>query len=229
MAWDDKQQMTPTPALQRIHICLLEDHRILSEGLAMMLGGEPDITVVALCQKVADATQVALSQHVDLFLVDLRLQGEEGFGLLEMLHRTEHPARVVVLAAEVEVAELVRLVSLGASGIILKKSPPGELLRCIRSVAAGEAWLDQNHLNALLHELSRPHREESEQALTDREKTILRSLLQGLSNKQIAERMSIRETAVKSLLQTLFRKTGVHARSQLVRVALEKYREELGS
>jgi two-component system nitrate/nitrite response regulator NarL len=195
----------------------------------MMLGGEPDIKVVALCQKVADAAQVAVSQQVDLFLVDLRLQGEEGFGLLEKLHGMKHPARVVILAAQVEVAELVRLVSLGVSGIILKKSPPGELLRCIRSVASGEAWLEQNHLNALLHELSRPHHEESEQPLTDREKAVLRSLLQGLSNKQIAERMQVRETAVKFIIQTLFRKTGVHARSQLVRVALEKYREELGS
>ena len=65
--------------------------------------------------------------------------------------------------------------------------------------------------------------------LTDKEKTVLCSLLQGLSNKQFAERMHIRETAVKFYLQTLFRKTGVHARSQLVRVALEKYREELGN
>jgi len=221
--------MTPTLAPERIRICLLEDHRILSEGLAIILGGEPDIKIVALCQKVADAAQVAVSQKVDLFLVDLRLQGEAGFDLVEKLRRMEHPARVVILAAEVEVAELVRLVRLGVSGIILKKSPPGELLRCIRSVAAGEAWLEQSHLNALLHELSKPQPEEPEQALTDREKAILRSLLQGLSNKQIAERMHIRETAVKSLLQTLFRKTGVHARSQLVRVALEKYREEIGS
>ena len=195
----------------------------------MILGGEADIKMVALCQKVADAAQVAVSQEVDLFLVDLRLQGEEGFDFLERLHGMGHRARVVILAAQVEVGELVRLVSLGVSGIILKKSPPGELLRCIRSVAAGEAWLEQNHLNALLHELSRPQPGESEQPLTDKEKTVLRSLLQGLSNKQIAERMHIRETAVKFYLQTLFRKTGVHARSQLVRVALEKYREELGS
>jgi two-component system nitrate/nitrite response regulator NarL len=195
----------------------------------MILGSEPDIKVVALCQKVADAAQVAVSQQVDLFLVDLRLQGEEGVELLERLRQMEHPARVVILAAQVEVTELVRLVSLGVSGIILKKSPPGELLRCIRSVAAGEAWLEQKHLSALLHELSKPRHNESEQALTDREKAVMRSLLQGLSNKQIAERMHIREAAVKSLLQTLFRKTGVHARSQLVRVALEKYREELGS
>ncbi len=195
----------------------------------MMLGEEPDIKIVALCQKVADAADVAVSQKVDLFLVDLRLQGEEGFEMLEKLHGMEHPARVVILAAQVEVAELIRLVSLGVSGIILKKSSPGELLRCIRSVASGEVWLEQSHLNALLGELSKPHQDKSGQALTDREKTVLRSLLQGFSNKQIAERMHIRETAVKFLLQTLFRKTGVHARSQLVRVALEKYREELGS
>ena len=221
--------MTPTLAPQRIRICLLEDHRILSEGLAMILGGEPDITIVALCQKVADAAQVAVSQEVDLFLVDLRLQGEEGFELLEKLHGMKHPARVVILAAQVEVGELVRLVSLGVSGIILKKSPPGELLQCIRTVAAGEAWLEKTHLNALLRELSKPHHDESGQVLTEKEKTVLRLLLQGLSNKQIAERMQIRETAVKFYLQTLFRKTGVHARSQLVRVALGKYREELGS
>jgi DNA-binding NarL/FixJ family response regulator len=121
------------PAPQRIRMCLLDDHRILSEGLALMLGREPDIDVVAQCHRVVEAAQVAVSQEVDLFLVDLRLDGEEGFALLERLRGMEHPGRVVVLAAQVEDAELVRLASLGVSGIIFKNSPPDVLVQCIRS------------------------------------------------------------------------------------------------
>ena len=218
--------MTPTRAPQRIRICLLDDHKVLSQGLAVMLGGEADIEVVGQCYKVADAVQVATSQDVDLFLIDLRLEGEDGSTLAERLREMEHPARVLVLAAQVEPADLVRLVRLGVSGIVLKNSPPEALLQSIRSVAAGEAWLGQDHLSALLRELSKNHLE-AQTALTEREREVLRSLLQGLSNKEIAERLLVRETTVKFLLQNLFHKNGVHTRSQLVRVALEKYRGEL--
>ena len=195
----------------------------------MVLGGEPDIEVVAQCYNVADAAQVAGSRGVDLFLVDLRLKGEDGFALIERLRAMKHPARVVVLAAQVEDAELLRLVSLGVAGIILKHSPPGILVKCIRSVASGEVWLDQKHLQVLIRELSKPLVNESDTALTGREKEVLRALLQGLSNKEIAEHLDIRETGVKFLLQNLFRKTGVHTRSQLVRIAMQTYREELGT
>ena len=221
--------MTPTMAPHRIRICLLDDHRILSEGLAMVLGAESDIEVVAQCYNVADAVQVAGSQAVDLFLVDLRLKGEDGFALIERLRGMKHPARVVVLAAQVEDVELVRLVRLGVAGIILKHSPPGELVHCIRFVASGEVWLDQKHIRVLIRELSKPAGNESDKALTGREKEVLRALLQGLSNKEIAERLEIRETGVKFLLQNLFRKTGVHTRSQLVRIAMQRYRDELGT
>jgi len=192
----------------------------------MLLRAEPDMEVVALCDKVADAAHMAICQGVDLFLVDFRLDGEHGFELLERLRAMAHPARVAVLAAQVDDAELVRLVSLGVSGIILKNSPPDVLTQCIRSVASGEAWLDQKHLSALLRELSKTH-VEPETTLTDREKDILRSLLQGLSNKEIAEQWQIPETKVKFFLQNLFRRYGVHTRSQLVRIALEKYRDQL--
>src|SRR5262249_27921304 len=151
---------------------------------------------------------------------------ETGFQLLERLRQTEFSGRVIILAGEVEEEDVVRLATLGVSGVMLKTSPPQLLIQCIRQVAAGTPWFDPNHVAALLRSIS-GRNVQDDAAFTDREREVLRSLLEGLTNKEIAERLQLRETAVKFILQTLFRKTGVHTRSQLVRIALEKYREQL--
>ena len=221
----DIMSITPSPRVERIRVGLLDDHKILSEGLAAMLSREPDIEVVAQCQRVDQALEAAATQSVSLFVVDLQLDGEDGFALLSQLKKADFPGCVVVLAARVLDEDVVRLVRLGVTGIILKNSPPDVLLNCIRSVAAGEVWFDQRHMSALVRGVSGDKLES--EALTDREKDVLRALLQGLSNKEIADHLQIRETAVKFFLQNLFRKTGVHTRSQLVRIALEKYRDTL--
>ena len=195
----------------------------------MLLGASRTLRLCRCAKRLQMLRQVARSKEVDLFLVDLLLEGEDGFALLERLRRMEHPRAWLSWQPTLKSPSLLScLVSLGVSGIIIQsRVRRAHYWKCIRSVASGEAWLEQNHLSGLLRELSKSHHKEAESELTDREKEVLRALLQGLSNKQIAERMNIRETAVKFLLQNLFRKTGVHARSQLVRIALERYRGEL--
>jgi DNA-binding NarL/FixJ family response regulator len=212
--------MGTTTASPHIRVCLVDDHQILCQGLATMLEREPDIRVVAQCHTVAEGLAAADS-GVDVLVLDLRLGGEDGFTLLEQLRAIHFTGRVVILAAEVKDGEVRRLVGQGVSGIVLKNSPWDRLIQCIRSVASGQPWLEQSHLNALFSSLSE---EESngEDEFTDREKIVLRALLEGLSNKEIAAQLDLRETSVKFILQTLFRKTGVHTRGQLVRVALER-------
>jgi two-component system, NarL family, nitrate/nitrite response regulator NarL len=212
--------MGPTTVSPHIRVCLVDDHQILCQGLATMLEREPDIKVVAQCYTVAEGLAAA-SSGVDVLVLDLRLGGEDGFTLLEQLRAIHFPGRVIILAAEVKGGEVRRLIGQGVSGILLKNSPWDRLIQCIRSVASGQRWLEQAHLDALFSSLSEEGSSEDNE-FTDREKTVLRALLEGLSNKEIAAQLDLRETSVKFILQTLFRKTGVHTRGQLVRVALER-------
>jgi DNA-binding NarL/FixJ family response regulator len=92
-------------------------------------------------------------------------------------------------------------------------------------VVQGEVWLDQNSLRQLVHHA--PAEAESRRRLTDRDRQVMRGVFEGLANKEIADRLQISESSVKASLQQLFDKTGVRTRSQLVRVALEQYREQL--
>jgi len=112
------------------------------------------------------------------------------------------------------------------AGIMLKESPLSVLAEAVRAVASGGAWLDQRFLRALAG-TEPAEGAESKATLSDRERKILRCLLEGLGNKEIAGRLLISETAVKTALQQLFQKTGVRSRSQLVRVALEQYHDQI--
>lgn len=205
-----------------IRVCLVDDHRILCEGLAMLLAREPDIEVVAQCQTVAEGLAAAEAHPIDVLVLDLRLGGEDGFELLEQLRTKTFSGRVAILAAEVADDEVVRLAGLGVSGIILKNSPPESLTKFVRTIAAGEPSFSPVHLTALLRGLSGARAGDESVSFSSREKSILKALCQGQSNKEIAEKLQIRETSVKFSLQTMFRKTGVHTRSQLVRIALEQ-------
>lgn len=126
--------------------------------------------------------------------------------------------------SETEAAELLRR---GASGIFLKHSQPSLLAKAIRKVMLGEVWLDQHYLKVLLQEAKVTEQDDRPRRLSDREREVLRDVFEGLANKEIAARLLVSESSVKATLQQLFFKTGVRTRSQLVRVALENYRDYL--
>src|SRR5262249_31367167 len=101
------------------------------------------------------------------------------------------------------------------------------LTKSIRTVMDGEAWLDQRYLAALLRMRAPGEEDGSRERFTERERAVLRSVLEGQANKEIAGRLQVSESAVKATLQQLFNTPGVRNRSQLVRVALEKYPDQL--
>ena len=120
-------------------------------------------------------------------------------------------------------AETLRIMELGASGIFLKHSPPAQLIDAIHRVVSGEVWLDSKALRALLAgSQDRSAQVRPSAPITSRERAVLKGVFEGLTNKEIAESISLSESSVKSALQQLFEKTGVRTRSQLVRIALER-------
>jgi len=119
------------------------------------------------------------------------------------------------------------LIRKGISGVLLKHGSPASLIQGIRETVKGKVQFAQELLRRALEREEAAHSHKHRSRLTEREKQVLSVVFEGLANKQIADRLQISETAVKASLQQLFTKTGVRTRSQLVRVALEQYRDQL--
>jgi two-component system nitrate/nitrite response regulator NarL len=134
--------------------------------------------------------------------------------------------QILVLTAGVSGPEAVQLVQAGVSGILHKHHSTSELCNTIRQVAAGEVCLEKDYLGSLFQTVDRT-RTQARPTLTERDKTVLRFIFQGLTNKEVGNRLEISEGAVKASLRLLFQKLGVRTRSQLVKVALEQYRDQL--
>jgi two-component system nitrate/nitrite response regulator NarL len=214
--------MTETLA-RKIRILLLDDHALFREGVARLLSPEADFEIVANCGSVEGALQAMSSAEVDIVLLDYDLGRERGTDFLERARAAGFQGRVLVVTAGLSDADAAQLISRGAAGIFLKHSSPALLSKSIRTVMEGEAWLDQRYLAALLR--IRTPREEGR--LTQRERDVLRAVLEGLGNKEIADLLGVSESAIKGSLQQLFNKTGVRNRSQLVRIALEQFQDQL--
>jgi DNA-binding NarL/FixJ family response regulator len=130
--------------------------------------------------------------------------------------------RFLIVTAGMSDAQSVEAVRLGVGGIFTKHSSPVSLARAIRKVMAGETWLDQTSLQALVEVTKRQETPDSNRPFTERENQVLQGVFEGFSNKEIGARLDISESSVKAALQQLFHKTGVRTRSQLVRIALEE-------
>ncbi len=179
--------------------------------------------MVAHCASIEEALSALPTQRIDLVLLDYDLGDQTGFRFIQEARQGGYSGRIFIVTGGMTDPDSVRALGLGVCGIFLKNSSPALLSDAIRRVMAGETWIDQRCIQALVRAVDRTGGTERRKSLTDRERDVLRGVFEGLSNKEIGVRLSISEASVKSALQQLFLKTGVRTRSQLVRVALEEY------
>jgi DNA-binding NarL/FixJ family response regulator len=208
--------------MDKIRILLLDDHALFREGLSRLLDGEPDLEMAACCASVSEATDVLHQKPIDLVLLDYDLGKERGFEFITQARQWGFQGRFLMVTAGMSDAESVQALDLGVSGIFPKHSSPMALLQAIRKVMAGETWLDENAIQALVRASKHPGGTDHTKPFTERETLVLQGVFEGLSNKEIGARLNISESSVKAALQQLFQKTGVRTRSQLVRIALEE-------
>jgi two-component system nitrate/nitrite response regulator NarL len=159
-------------------------------------------------------------------LLDLDLGQERGADFLDRLRKARYNGKVLLVTAGVNDSEVPTLIRKGISGVFLKHGSPALLIQGIREAMEGKALFGQDLLRRALEQVEQPAANQRRSKLTERERLVLSFVFEGLANKQIADRLQISETAVKASLQQLFAKTGVRTRSQLVRVALEQYRDQ---
>jgi DNA-binding NarL/FixJ family response regulator len=206
-----------------IRLLLLDDHALFRESLGKLLDTEPDFRMVAHCASSGEALDALSNHEIDLVLLDYDLGDENGLQFIGRARTAGYKGRIFIVTAGMSDADSVRALGLGVCGIFLKHSSPGLLAEAIRKVVAGETWVDQRCIQALVRAVEHTEGSERRKALSEREQQVLRGVFEGLSNKEIAQRVGISEASVKSALQQLFMKTSVRTRSQLVRVALEEY------
>jgi len=213
--------MQPNP--KRIRALLVDDHALFRESVAAVLSAEPDLQVEH-CASIREALPLLSRAPFDLVLLDHDLGGERASQFLPAARQSGFEGRVLVVTAWVSDNEARRLIRQGVAGIFLKEAPVSELIEGIRTVAAGGTWLDPSLVDAEPGGAAEPS---AAPVFNERQRKVLRFVMEGLSNKEIAWRLQISESYVKAILQSLFQKTGVRTRGQLVRVAFEQYENQL--
>lgn len=205
-------------------ILIVEDHVLLRQLLAQTLAAEPDFQIAGQCGTIGGALEIVAKQPVDMVLLDINLGGEQGGAFLNRAHTAGYRGKVLVITAGISERESAWLLKRGCSGIFLKTEPMDALVTRIRGIMDGTFTLDPSSVKALIAQVVSSTEPRS---LTPRETQVLRAVCEGLSNKEIADRLGVSENSVKSFLQHLFAKTGVRTRAQLVTAAIEQYWDQL--
>ena len=164
---------------------------------------------------------------MDVVLLDYDLGDAKGTEFLAKAQSLGFGGRVLVVTAGVSELEAAELIRQGIAGILRKHCSPAALAQSIRDVSAGKEYFEPGDLRAVLVGTATPQAEFRRKKLTERERQVLHYVFEGLANKEIADRLQVSDSSVKSTLQQLFAKTGVRTRSQLVRTVLETYRDQI--
>ncbi|OUZ08053.1 DNA-binding response regulator [Aeromicrobium sp. PE09-221] len=200
-----------------IRVLLVDDDPLVRTGLSMVLGGAPDIEVIGEAGDGSEALRRA--EGADVVLMDIRMPVMDGLAATERLLARSEPPRVVVLTTFDADEHVVRALAAGASGFLLKDTPPPRIVDAVRMVAAGEPILSPSVTGQLIRHvasngLSAPERAAVE-ALTDREREVALAVARGASNADIAKELFMSVATVKVHLGHVFAKLGVSNRVQV--------------
>ena len=199
--------------MRRLKVFIIEDHPLMVEAIRVSLSSTEEFEIVGTEESGEAALELAERLEPDVVLLDLRLPGIDGLEVLRRLHQSGLKARLVVLSAcdETEIVDLA--LRAGACAFITKRIDPHDLAAALRQ-ALDQTLFQPFRANPLIDSGGSP-----EPALTDRERSVLRAVAQGMSNKEIAKRLSYAEQTVKLDLTHVYRKLGVSNRTEALAVA----------
>ncbi|HEY7016136.1 MAG TPA: response regulator transcription factor [Streptosporangiaceae bacterium] len=218
---------TPSPGAP-VRIVVADDHQIVRNGFAGLLGTQPDFTVVGTAQDGAEAVRVCRQTSPDVILMDVRMPGVDGIEATRQLTSPGCDRPRIVILTTFDLDEYVYdALRAGASGFLLKDVTAEQLFHAVRVIAAGEALLAPTVTRRLISEFARqrPRADSSGAArlaaLTPRETQVLQLVAEGLSNPEIAARLGVTEETVKTHVSRVLAKLGLRDRTQAVVTAYE--------
>jgi two-component system NarL family response regulator len=199
----------------RIRVLCVDDHRIVREGIALIISREPDMDVVGLAASGEEALLLFERQRPDLTLMDLRLGAMSGLEAIHAIRRMQPAARIVVLTMYQGDEDVYRALAAGAATYLLKETLPDDLIRVMRDVHRGGHPLGANLKARLDQRAAQP-------TLTPREIEVMKLVSQGLRNKEVAAVLGIAERTVAVHLNNIFAKFQVNERTAAVNIALRR-------
>jgi DNA-binding NarL/FixJ family response regulator len=205
-----------------IRVVLVDDDPLVRSGLALILGGADDVEVVGQAEDGRAALAVVAEQRPDVVLMDIRMPGMDGIEATAALLRGTAPPKVIVLTTFGADDHVLRALSAGAHGFLLKDTAPVDIVDAVRRVAGGDPTVSPAVLETLIGQVTRgrePDRAHAAQErlarLTDREREIADAVGQGLTNAEIAAELHLSVPTVKAHVGRLFTKLGVDNRVQI--------------
>ncbi len=202
-------------ATESIRVFLLDDHEIVRRGIANLLAAEPDIEIVGEAGTAAEALGRIPASRPDVAVLDARLPDGSGIDVCRDIRSAEPSIRCLILTSYDDNDAVFAAVMAGASGYLLKEVRGTSLIEAIRQVAAGRSLLDPSVTERLLDKLRQPAEVDHRlAALTEREREILDLIADGLTNRQIGERLFLAEKTVKNYVSGLLAKLGMQRRTQ---------------
>lgn len=204
-----------SPSPSRIRILVVDDHFVVRMGLVASINTEDDLQVVAEAGDAQQAVEQYRQHRPDVVLMDLRMPDLDGVAATALLGRETPPARVIVFSSFEGDENVRRALEAGAHAYVVKSGPHAELLAAIRSVHAGKFYLPQGLAAGLAKHLARP-------GLNGDEFEVLRLIVGGRSNKEIADVLQVSEITVKRRVGQILQKLGASDRTQAATLAIQR-------
>jgi len=205
-----------------IKILIADDHPIFRETLARYLSEEASIQIVG---ELGDATalpETIAQLQPDVLLLDINMPGPSALDIVKTLKNKQSDVQVVVLTASKKSEHVVDLLQAGINGYVLKEDSPQDLLQAIESVAEGKEWFSTG-ITKVLSSSIRLQGHKSRVDLTERETDVLRLMVKGVNNDEIAEQLFIAPNTVRNHVRNIFRKLEVGTRVEAVVYALDNH------
>lgn len=205
----------------QIGVVVVDDHSLVREGLRTLLAQNDDLAVLGEAGTVAEAVAVVTETSPDLVLLDLRLGEEEGMDVARQLREQGSEVTILMLSVHDSSRNLREALAAGADGYLLKSVGGEDLAAGIRKAIAGETVIGQEFVPKLLEDAQRgvPM---GQLDVTKREQEVLELVAEGMGNRQIAEELGISARTAQKHLENLFKKCGVHDRTELVAHAFRR-------
>ena len=209
-----------------ITVFLVDDHEVVRRGLVDLLSGDPDLEVVGEAGSVAEAKARIPAARPDVAVLDVRLPDGSGIDLCRELLATQDQLRCLILTSFTDEQSMLDAILAGASGYVVKDIRGMELAHAIKEVGSGKSLLDNRAAAALMSKLRADTRDDNPEDarvrdLSTTERTLLNLLGEGLTNREIGERMFLAEKTVKNYVSRLLAKLGMHRRTQAALLAAE--------
>jgi DNA-binding NarL/FixJ family response regulator len=212
----------PGPGEQTITVFLLDDHEVVRRGVAALLSAEPDLEIVGEASTAAQALARIPALRPDVAILDVRLPDGDGVSVCREIRSQLPEVACLMLTSFADDDALFDAVMAGAAGYVLKQIHGTDLVGAVRTVASGQSLLDPRSTARMLERLrEQANKKDPLAALSDQERRILELIGEGLTNRQIGERMYLAEKTVKNYVSNLLAKLDMQRRTQAAALAAQ--------